>query len=81
MMCETEHGFGMVKARRQLANAEVDDNHRHSTLLIGLLLGHLLEVALLWNVSLKRQKLELAVLHFHSLKFFCTSSSLGFICY
>ena len=53
-MCEKEHGYGMVAAHRQLANAEVDDDQRHSTLLLGLLLGRLLEVAPFADVSLKR---------------------------
>ena len=43
MMCELEHGYGMVAARWQLANAEVDDDQRHSTLLLVPLLGRLLE--------------------------------------
>ena len=43
----------MVTTRWQLANAEVDDDQRHSTLLLGLLLGRLLEVALFLDVSLK----------------------------
>ena len=39
-----EHGNGLVESRWQLANAEVDDDQRHSTLLLGsLLLGRLLE--------------------------------------
>ena len=38
-----EHGNGLVAARWQLANAEVDDDQRHSTLLLGPLLGRLLE--------------------------------------
>ena len=42
-----------VAARWQLANAEVDDDQRHSTLLLGLLLGRLLKVALFLDVSLK----------------------------
>ena len=32
MMCELEHGYGMVAARWQLANAEVDDDQRRSVL-------------------------------------------------
>ena len=43
MMCELEHGYGMVAARWQLVNAEVDDDQRHSTLLLVPLLGRLLE--------------------------------------
>ena len=35
-------------------NAEVDDDRRHSTLLLDLLLGRLLEEALFSDVSLKR---------------------------
>ena len=43
-MTVREHGNGLVKSRWQLANAEVDDDQRHSTLLLGsLLLGRLLE--------------------------------------
>ena len=44
-MTEHMHWFGVVAARWQLANAEVDDNQRHSTLLLlgPLFLGHLLE--------------------------------------
>ena len=39
-----EHGNGLVKSHWQLANAEVDNDQRHSTLLLGpLLLGRLLE--------------------------------------
>ena len=34
-------------------NDEVDDDQRHSTLLLGLLLGRLLKVALFLDVSLK----------------------------
>ena len=37
----------------------MDDDQRHSTLLLGVLLGHLLEVALLLDVSLKRCKFEI----------------------
>ena len=51
------YGFGLVAAHAahwQLANAEVDDNQRHSTLFLGLLLGRLLEVALFLDFSLKR---------------------------
>ena len=43
-----------VAARWQLVNAEVDDDQRHSTLLLGLLLGRLLEATLFLDVSLKR---------------------------
>ena len=53
MMCEIQHGFGRVAARWQLANAEVDDDQRHSTLLLDLLLGRLLEVAIFLDVSSK----------------------------
>ena len=43
-MCIVQHGFGVVAARWQLANADVDDDQRHSTLLlVPLLLGRLLE--------------------------------------
>ena len=44
-MTDHMHGFGVVAARWQLANAEVDDDQRHSTLLLlgPLFLGHLLE--------------------------------------
>ena len=42
MMCEIEHGYGMVAAHWQLVNAEVDDDQHHSTLLLVPLLGHLL---------------------------------------
>ena len=47
------HGCGLVAAHWQLANAEVDDDQRHSTLLLGLLLGRLLEVAFFSDVSVK----------------------------
>ena len=44
-MCEIfMHGCGLVVSRWQLGNAEVDDDQRHSTLLLlPLLLGHLLD--------------------------------------
>ena len=48
----------MVSTRWQLVNAEVDDDQRHSTLLLGLLLGRLLEVTFFSDVSLKSCKLE-----------------------
>ena len=38
------HGCGLVVSRWQLGNAEVDDDQRHSTLLlVPLLLGRLLD--------------------------------------
>ena len=43
MYDEIEHGHGLVATHRQLANAEVDDDQRHSTLLLVPLLGRLLE--------------------------------------
>ena len=57
--------------------AEVDDDRRHSTPLLGLLLGRLLKVALFLDVSLKNDSLRTlnlllglaAVLHFLSLTF------------
>ena len=53
-MCDRyKHGNGLVATGWQLANAEVDDDQRHSTLLLCLLLGRLLEVALFSDVSLK----------------------------
>ena len=58
MICEILHGHGLVEARWQLANAEVDDDQRHSTLLLGLLLGRLLEVAFSSDVSVKGCKLD-----------------------
>ena len=36
------HGCGLVAAHWQLANAEVDDDQRHSILLLGLPLGRLM---------------------------------------
>ena len=44
-MTECMHGFDVVAAHWQLANAEVDDDQRHSTLLLlgPLILGRLLE--------------------------------------
>ena len=44
-MCEIFlHGCGLVESCRQLGNAEVDDDQRHSTLLlVPLLLGRLLD--------------------------------------
>ena len=39
----TKHGFGMVASRWQLVNADVDDDQRHSTLLLDSPLGRLLE--------------------------------------
>ena len=36
-------GMVWVESHRQLVNAEVDDDQRHSTLLLCLLLGRLLE--------------------------------------
>ena len=49
-MCEKEHGYGMVAAHRQLANAEVDDDQRHSTLVLVPLLGRLLEEIRAWKL-------------------------------
>ena len=69
------HGCGLVAAHWQLANAEVDDDQRHSTPLLGLLLERLLEVASFSDVSLKRLKLDnfgaayVAVPHFLSMTF------------
>ena len=80
------HGCGLVAAHWQLANAKVDDDQRHSTLLLGLPLWHLLEVAVFSDVSLKRWKLDsfgaahkVAVLHFLSLTFYCTSCFACFV--
>ena len=44
-MTDHMHGFGVVAARWQLANAKVDDDQRHSTLLLlgPLFLERLLE--------------------------------------
>ena len=53
-MCEIEHVFGMVASHWQLVNADVDDDQCHSTLLLGVPLGRLLEVTLFLDVSLKR---------------------------
>ena len=51
MMCIEQHGFGVVAARWQLANANVDDDQRHSTLfLVPLLLGRLLEEMRPWEI-------------------------------
>ena len=36
-------GMVWVESHQQLVNGEVDDDQRHSTLLLGLLLGRLLE--------------------------------------
>ena len=43
-----------VAARWQLANAKVDDDRRHSTLLLDTPLGRLLEEAFFLDVSLKK---------------------------
>ena len=68
-----------------MANAEVDDDQHQSILLpwpsswtspwSGPLMEHLLEETKAWACCFALP------LCFHSLKFFCTSSSLGFICY
>ena len=41
-MCEIEHVFGMVASHWQLVNADVDDDQRHSTLLLDPLLRRLI---------------------------------------
>ena len=44
-MCESEHGHGMVATQQQRQMPVVDDDQRHSTLLLlgPLILGRLLE--------------------------------------
>ena len=39
-----------VKSHWQLVNAKVDDDQRHSTLLLGTLLGRLLEEIDTWDI-------------------------------
>ena len=56
MICLIKHRCGLVEAHWQLVNSEVDDDQRHSTLLLGLLPGRLLESGPLLRRLLEEMK-------------------------
>ena len=43
-------GMVWVESHQQLVNVDVDDDQRHSTLLLGTLLGRLLEEIDTWDI-------------------------------
>ena len=63
----------MVEARRQLANAEVDDDWHHSTLLLLPPLGRLLEEIKAWELCSQGCCLALPLIDFllHILLYLC----------